>query len=152
MRVRFATLDDVDPLVRMMGEFYAETSTPFAAGRVRGSFERLVQEPALGRVWIVEEGDGSPAGYVVLTLGFSMEFGGIDAFVDDLFLRPGHRGRGLGSALLDEVLAECRRRGVRALHLEVARENTAARELYRKFGFVNHDRILMTREMGAEES
>ena len=39
----------------------------------------------------------------------------------------------------------CRGRGVRALHLEVERENTRAQSIYRRAGFVDHDRYLLTK-------
>jgi ribosomal protein S18 acetylase RimI-like enzyme len=94
-------------------------------------------------VWILES-DGQPAGYVVLCIGFSLEYGGLDAFVDDLFVRPACRRRGLGRTALAELFEECRRRGVRAVHLEVGRDNDAARALYARFGFRDQDRQLLT--------
>jgi ribosomal protein S18 acetylase RimI-like enzyme len=69
---------------------------------------------------------------------------GGDAFVDDLFIRPPFRGRGLGKLALAEVRAACEQRGVRALHLEVGRDNGAAHSLYRRAGFGDTDRQLLT--------
>jgi ribosomal protein S18 acetylase RimI-like enzyme len=65
--------------------------------------------------------------------------------VDDLYLVPAQRGRGLGRAALERVEAAARELGVRALHLEVERENESARELYRRRGFRDNDRLLMTK-------
>lgn len=132
-----------------MTAFYAETGTPMDASLTRRAFTRLIEEDALGRVWLLEAG-AEVAGYAVLTLGFSLEYGGRDAFLDDLYVSPGHRGRGLGRTALDAVVAECRLRGVRALHLEVARDNAPAHALYARFGFVSHDRTLMTRPVRPE--
>jgi ribosomal protein S18 acetylase RimI-like enzyme len=73
-----------------------------------------------------------------------MEFGGLDAFVDDLFVRPGHRRRGLGRALLEALFGECVRRGVLAVHVETAVENAAARSLYGSFGMLDRKRLLLT--------
>ena len=50
----------------------------------------------LGRAWLIEEA-GQTIGYAVLGLGFGIEYGGADAFVDDLYLVPTARGRGLGA-------------------------------------------------------
>jgi ribosomal protein S18 acetylase RimI-like enzyme len=141
--IRPAGPGDRDTLVELMTEFYAETATPFDPDRTVRAFETLLGDASRGRAWILER-YGSAAGYAVLAVGFSMEYGGRDAFLDDLFVREEHRGRGLGRAAMQAVLAECERRGVRALHLEVARDNTAAKELYRRFGFADHDRQLMT--------
>ena len=84
-------------------------------------------------------------GYVVLTLGYSLEYHGMDAFVDELYVAPNERGHGLGKRALALVETGCRKLGVRALHLEVEQNKLAAQELYRKWGFSDHRRYLMTK-------
>jgi GNAT superfamily N-acetyltransferase len=81
----------------------------------------------------------------VLTFGYSLEFHGRDAFVDELYLQEGARGRGTGRQALEFLAGVCSDLGVRALHLEVVRGNEAAQRLYRGFGFEDHDRYLMTK-------
>jgi ribosomal protein S18 acetylase RimI-like enzyme len=71
----------------------------------------------------------------VLTLGWSLELGGRDAFIDELYVKPARRGRGLGTLALATAEAAARRRGVRALHLEVDVTNETARRLYQRVGF-----------------
>ena len=80
-----------------------------------------------------------------MTLGYSLEFHGRDAFIDELYVVPEYRGRGIGSNVMRIVEDACRELGVRAVHLEVERDNPAARALYLRFGFKEHDRLLMTR-------
>jgi ribosomal protein S18 acetylase RimI-like enzyme len=63
-----------------------------------------------------------------------MEFGGLSAYIDDLFVRPSCRRQGAARAGLDALIAECRRRGCRSIHVEVDPENTAANALYRQYG------------------
>ncbi|MEU6793356.1 ribosomal protein S18-alanine N-acetyltransferase [Nonomuraea wenchangensis] len=46
-----------------------------------------------------------------------------------------HQGRGIGSALLTELLAEARRRGAREIFLEVRADNPRAQAVYRRFEF-----------------
>jgi ribosomal protein S18 acetylase RimI-like enzyme len=142
-RLRAATLGDCPLLVTLMSEFYAESGYPLNRRRAEGAFSELLADQGLGQVWLIQAQPG-PVGYVVLTLGYSMEYGGRDAFVDDLFIRPTFRGRGLGKLALAEVRAACEERGVRALHLEVGRHNAAAQSLYRRVGFVDTDRQLLT--------
>ncbi len=148
--VRKAEEGDVDAVVGLMAAFYAEDGMPFATGSARRAVTRLVGDRSLGQVWVAESGD-VVVGYVALTLGYSLEFMGKDAFVDDLFVLPEHRGRGVGSRLLEVLTDACREFEVRAVHLEVDRVKTHARDLYRHFGFVDHDRLLMTRRIGEEE-
>jgi GNAT superfamily N-acetyltransferase len=81
----------------------------------------------------------------VLACGFSLEYRGRDAFVDELYVRPDRRDRGIGSRILDAMEAECRRRGIVALHLEVDHDNPDGRRLYLRRGFADHARHLMTK-------
>lgn len=142
-KLRPATLDDGDRLVELMGEFYAESAYPLNRGRAAAAFAALLADPQLGYVWLIRN-DSQDVGYVVLTLGFSMEYGGRDAFLDDLFVRPAARGQGLGSAAIAEVRTACEALGVRALHLEVGEENIAAQMFYHRAGFAGTDRRLLT--------
>jgi len=66
-----------------------------------------------------------------------MEYGGLIAFVDDLFVQAPFRRAGLGTAALTEVRDFCAERGIRALFVETERDNVAAPALYRRVGFVN---------------
>jgi ribosomal protein S18 acetylase RimI-like enzyme len=132
-RVERAAAADIPRLVDSMEAFYREAAYPLDRRWAAKSFAALVGNPALGAAWLLWR-DGNAAGYVVLTVRFSMEYGGRDAFIDDLFVRPEHRRHGVGTAALTELIAECRRRGVLALHVEVGHDNRAANALYQKFG------------------
>jgi len=149
---RPATRRDVAALLSMMGADYEESGYRFDEERAAASFLELIERPELGRVWVAEL-DGAAAGYGVLTLGYSLEYGGRDAFVDDLFVVAEHRRRGIGRTLLDVLLAAAPELGVRAVHLEVERSNPDARRLYEVRGFTDNERQLLTlRLAGAEEA
>jgi GNAT superfamily N-acetyltransferase len=141
--VRKASPADLETLVAMMTEFYAEADYPLNPARAREAFQVLLDDPGLGEVWLAQV-EGREAGYMVLTFGYSMEYGGRDAFIDDLFVRPTYRRAGLGSALVGHAREVCAARGVRALHLEVGRDNSGARRVYQRAGFAGHDRQLLT--------
>ncbi|HYS78429.1 MAG TPA: hypothetical protein VEO94_06295 [Candidatus Dormibacteraeota bacterium] len=66
------------------------------------------------------------------------------------FDEPGAR-RALEGILRDRSLGRVWMIGVRALHLEMERGNVAAQALYRRHGFADHDRYLMTRWIGEIE-
>lgn len=135
---------DADALLAMMREFYAHERIEFVERDARRALSQILSDASLGRVWLIESG-AERAGYLVLTLGFSLEFKGRDAFVDELFLRAEFRGRGIGKSALRVAEDACRELGVRALHLEVDRANATAHELYRRSGFTGHDRHLLTK-------
>jgi ribosomal protein S18 acetylase RimI-like enzyme len=114
------------------------------------AMRELLADHSFGRVWLIRSGSET-AGYVVLTLCYSVELGGRYAFVDELFVAGEFRGRGIGSAALRLVAAEARALGVRALSLEVTRSNATARRLYARNGFVARGHELMTRRLDAAD-
>jgi GNAT superfamily N-acetyltransferase len=145
-RLRPAGPGDVEALVALQRAYYAEDGYPFAEREARPVWLGLLQEPARGRAWLVERG-GATVGYVALTFGYSLEYRGVDAFVDELYLVPAARGQGLGGAALAVVEAACRERGVKALHLEVERDKSGAQALYRQRGFADRARYLLTKSL-----
>jgi len=71
---RRATLDDIPVLVDMMWEFYEEADYALDREWATASFSALLRNDSLGGAWIVFH-EGEPAGYVVLTVRYSMESG-----------------------------------------------------------------------------
>ncbi|MGH9389223.1 MAG: GNAT family N-acetyltransferase, partial [Vicinamibacteria bacterium] len=66
-----------------MAEFYAEQRYPFDREKAQAALEPFLADPTLGRAWLFRNADIA-VGYFVLTLGWSLEYGGRDAFVDEL--------------------------------------------------------------------
>lgn len=146
---RHATLDDIPALVELMREFYAESDYPLDRQWAAASFSALLRDDSRGAVWLVFH-DSEPAGYVVLTVRFSMEYGGLDAFIDDLFVRPAYRRQGLGRAALRALFDECDLRQVLAVHVEVGGDNVGAKALYGSYGLEprSDNRQLLTVRLG----
>ena len=144
---RLADESDVPAILRLMGNLYREDGVvrlevPAAEHALRG----LLAEPGAGLVWVAEQG-GEPVGYLAVTFGYSLEYHGPDAFIDEIYVAPAHRGRGVGRAAIALAEGACRARGIGALHLEVERANVRAEALYRRAGFREGDRRLMTRRL-----
>lgn len=130
--LRAARVDDLDRLLAFARAFHAEDGHPLnAAGEA--AVAALLANPDLGQIYVVEQ-DGAAVGYAVLCHGFSIEYGGRDTIVDDVYLVPAVRGQGLGTRVMHALMAEARRLGCRAIHLEVLPDNPAA-ALYRRLGF-----------------
>lgn len=143
---RLAVPADLDDLLALQRDYYAEDGYRFDPPVAREAFARLLAEPALGQAWLAE-GGGRVVAYVVLTLGWSLEFGGRDAFVDELYVTPAARGGGLGRAGLAAAEAGARALGVRTLHLEVEDGKAAALAMYRRNGFAEHGRALLKKSL-----
>lgn len=141
-----ATHADLATLVQFMREYYEFDHLPFDEQVARAALAKFLDDESLGRLWLIHCGTEA-VGYLALTLGYSLEYGGRDAFIDEVYICASYRGRGIGQRALVFAEETCRSLDVRALHLEVERENTNAHALYRKVGFVDHERYLMTKRM-----
>ena len=101
------------PLVRAYHEFeHLNSSDAERESAVRN----LVQNSEYGGVWIIYC-EGALAGYIALCRGYSIEFNGFDAFVDEFYLRVEFRGKGVGTRVLDLIKQEAQKLNVNALQL-----------------------------------
>jgi diamine N-acetyltransferase len=141
---RLATESDADTVLDMMRDYYAFDGHTFDPPRAREALLAFLRDPSFGRAWFILDTD-IPVGYVVLTLGYSLEYLGRDAFIDEFYLRESHRGKGWGKGALTFVEDQAQALGVRSIHLEVVRRNSAAKEVYRKCGYIDHDHYLMSK-------
>jgi ribosomal protein S18 acetylase RimI-like enzyme len=141
-----AALKDEAEVLGMMRLLAAHSpgTIRFEEPAARAAFRRFLSLPAFGRVWLFSLGSKT-VGYIVLTLGFSFEFHGHDAFIDELYIDAAHRRRGVGRRAVEFVEKKAREMGVHALHLEVDQGNEPALELYRRSRYQDHHRFLMTK-------
>lgn len=146
--IRPATRADISSLIALMTAFYAEADFALPVEPATRAFETLLSDHRLGGVWLAEV-SGAPAGHVVLTVCFSMEYGGLRGFVDDLYVRPEARGQGAGAALLGTVRSAALERGLRALHVEVGPDNQIARRLYTRAGYVESGHLFLSLSLAA---
>jgi len=136
---------DLPLLEQMVRAYYDEDGHRFDAERQPVALAALIDGAPQGRGWLVMLA-GKPVGYVVLSLSFSVQAGGCEGCVDELFVVPEVRGRGAGRRVLELLEGEARRLGVRRLFLEVEHGNRAS-ALYRRAGFVDHRRHLLSKRL-----
>ncbi len=144
IRFEIAKAEDASPFLELMKMFYAIDRYPFDLERTEKNFHELIKNKSLGRIWLVKD-DGVPIGYIILTFGFSMEYGGSDAFIDEFFLVEAYRGKGIGDQMMAYLLEQCQILKIKAIHLEVERHNKRGARLYLKNGFELNDRQLLTK-------
>ncbi len=142
--IALARSRDVAAVVDMMRDLYEQDRVAFDPVMQARALDVFVRDHAAGRAWVIRDG-GSLIGYAFVVFGYSMEYGGRDAFLDELFVKAPHRGRGVGRAMMRVIDEACRAHEIKALHLEVERDNVNAQEFYRRVGFVDHDRYLLTK-------
>ncbi len=138
---RRATPEDAPLLLQMSRDFHIEDGSPLDAAGEATLTHVAAGEP-LAPAYILEE-NGATAGFFILTLGYSVENGGTDGFIDDIYLLPSLRGRGLGKLAVALAIEAAREVGIRVLLLEVEAPNQRAYNLYRQMGFDDTQRRLL---------
>lgn len=141
---RIANISDTDLLLDFMRDYYAFDGHGFDREKARAALIPLLENANLGRTWIILDGD-SPVGYAVLCFGYSLEWLGRDAFVDELYLVEAYRGRGWGRKIMAFLEDAARELGIRALHLGVVKGNRRALHLYESVGFCKHESTFLSK-------
>jgi diamine N-acetyltransferase len=109
-QLRLAVESDAELLLDFMRAYYAFDGHGYDRDRARIALLRLLRNPDFGRAWVILDRD-NPVGYIVICLGYSLEWLGPDAFVDEFYLREEYRGRGWGRKVMSflEDAARARR-------------------------------------------
>lgn len=145
--IGLATALQVDAILILMRKMQEDDpwSEAFDEIVVRANVSELLQNPAYGLIYLVHDAD-RPVGYLIICFDYSLEYRGKGAWIDELFVARSHRGQGIGAQLLELAEQASVEHGAEFLHLEVTHGNPAI-ELYRRRGFVDHQRYLMTKRI-----
>ena len=133
VEIRPARVDEIEamlPLIRAYCEFY-ETE-PDDDG-LRRMFETLITEPSQGAVFIAREGDDA-VGFATLDWKWSSLKASRLGYLEDLYVHPDARGRGIADALIAACVERCRERGMGALQWLTAPDNHRAQKVYARTG------------------
>lgn len=144
--LRPATRFETDLLVELMAAYYAHEQRPFQASRAHAAMFRLLSDAQFGSVWLIHA-DGEPVGYIVLTYGYSLEYGGRYATVDEFFVYEAYRGRGIGTETLEIIEDYCRQTDFHALELESVRGDWKAKAFYERLGFSDDGRYVLVKRL-----
>jgi len=143
--IRRATPDDLTAVLELVAEYCATDCHTFDPGTATAGIEPLLADDRYGTIWLAHHGD-RPVGYAVVTWGWSLEVGGLDVVLDEIYVR--HRGNGTGSRLLEVLERDCRERDVKRIFMETERPNDDARRLYERHGYAADTSIWMSKDLG----
>jgi len=144
---RIATAADLDTIMPLMRQSYAFERRRFDPDRARRAVHELLEDPRLGELWLISDRSGV-IGYFCLAFGYSLEYHGRDAFLDELFVVEGCRRMGVGTATLEFIEERAKALGIGAVHLEVANQNHSAYSLYLRMGYEEHHARFMSKRLG----
>ncbi|NNL35271.1 MAG: GNAT family N-acetyltransferase [Silicimonas sp.] len=140
--LHLAGASDLERLMPMIAAYHAEENIDVDDAHRRDAVTPLLEGSPHGAIWFIGP-RMSPVGYVAVSFGWSIEMGGMDGFIDEIWVRQKVRGRGMGSEAVSLLLKSLKEAGVRALHLELAEGNPAER-IYTRAGFRRRGFGLMT--------
>jgi ribosomal protein S18 acetylase RimI-like enzyme len=145
--IQLASADDLEEVLPLMRQMQADDpwAEPYDESTARKNLHQLFLNPHFGLIYIVRENQISIA-YLVICFDFSLEYRGKGAWIDELFVQPRYRGQGIGTQLLELAERASKQHGAQFLHLEVNHGNRAIK-LYRRRGFTDHNRYLMTKPL-----
>ncbi len=143
---RVAAIADLTILLELVRKFHETEQLPFDETVDREVLANFLADTSLGQLWLIQLGN-EVIGYIMVTFGYSLEYRGRDAFIDEFYLYPQYRRQGIGTKTLAFAEDACRVLGVQALHLEADFKNPDAQRLYHRTGYQNHERILMTKQL-----
>ena len=142
---------DIPTLLPFVQQFYHHFKYPFHEAQKSDILNDLIQHESLGRIMLIKHND-SAIGYVLLVFSFSLEFNGSIAFLDELFIEPSGRQKGVGSQVLAQVESLCVTLGMKAVRLESEAHTERATALYARSGYHDHKRHLMTKLLKDNET
>ena len=102
---------------------------------ILASVERLIETTDTEFLLGSPDDDAPPAAVAQLRFRHSVWMAAPDGWLEDLYVLPDARRRGLGTAMVSLVLARARERGARRVELDVTEDNEVARAVYRQAGF-----------------
>lgn len=132
--LHLAKPQDLEKLMPLVMGFHTEMGFGTEETALERAIIPLLEGSPYGAIYLMGPAR-APMGYVVLTFSWSLEFGGMDAFIDEIYLRPAVRGRGIALETLHSLRKTMKSAGVMALHLEVDRNDETAQKLYRRARF-----------------
>jgi GNAT superfamily N-acetyltransferase len=153
--IRFSVMTDLEhrnDVGGMMRCLYEEDRGDFEVehSRFASNIEHLITHPSTGQIVLFIEGS-ELRGYALLVPYWSNEFGGTLLFVDELFVLPEFRNRGIARSFFGYVAEELPFNPV-ALGLAVNPGNGCARRLYESLGFVELKIATFLRRISRERS
>lgn len=135
MTIRKLQKNDFDTVLSMMLVFYASDALLIHPGEAvlrKTLTDALADTPYLEAFGFEE--DGVLTGYGMVAMSYSTEAGGLCAWIEDIYIKPEHRGKGYGTNFLDFIKSRYANRVAR-IRLEAEPENERAMAVYRKAGF-----------------
>ena len=148
---RKMTFVDVSDAFQMLSAFLGEDEHYLASSKAYGdrglrglndALDLFLERPELGFIWMAYD-EGGLAGICVVCYAISTSMGAVVAKLDDVSVKENSRGKGIGTALIEQLKQQLRKELVTRIDVAVHLENPEAKRFYEKLGFIalNEERL-----------
>ena len=107
IQLQLAKPSDLDILVPLVRDYHQFENLDCDEANIRQAIIPLLENNELGYIWLIKNGH-TVIGYIVLCLGYSIEFSGSDAFIDEFFIIQSQRAQGFGKQVLQLIKQEAK--------------------------------------------
>lgn len=132
--IRPAVVDDLGAVTALLVEQLREHAVETPSAAIGDAVRTVVAHPERGRILVAHDRD-AVVGVAALSFVWPIEHGGMSAWLEELYVVPDARGRGIGTALLRAALRAASEAGAVAVDLEVDAGHGRAANLYAREGF-----------------
>jgi GNAT superfamily N-acetyltransferase len=141
-----AAVNDCSEAAGLLVEQFCEHGVDASAEQLSHVLEKVVTDGTRGFLLLARSKSRIVGAAYVATI-LSAEHCGLVAWLEELYVTPSHRSRGIGTALITAILERARETGIVAIDLEIDARHRRAESLYRRFGFRPLDRSRWVREV-----
>lgn len=146
VQVRPVTAADRGAVVALMLAQFREHDIGLDGAGVQRAVDGVLQQPEWGRLLLATHA-GTPVGFAALSFIWTYEHGGRAVWLEELYVEPAQRGRGIGRMLLQSAYRVAAQAGAIAMDLEVDVAHRRAEHLYEREGFVRLNRARWSRRL-----
>lgn len=126
---------DLDIVLKLVRAYHKAEGIEVSSSKLMNAVYPLLRKQNEHGCILLVSIDTDVIGYVALCFGYSIEFGGRDALIDELYLKNEYRGKKIGKAVLNDCKGLASELGLQALHINVRDDPSKLRQLYEDCGF-----------------
>ena len=147
IRVAPPTATERSTVVDLLERQLAEHEIPISTKALVAAIDGVLEDQRRGIFLLAKHASEEAVGVAYVSFTWSLEHGGKSAWLEELYVLPEWRSRGIGGAMLAAVLDAARVRGCAAVDLEVESTHARAANLYARSGFTRHARTRWVRRL-----
>ena len=132
---------------RLLAIQLREHHVSIAPAELAAAIDGVLRNPARGFFLVAVQGGGC-VGVAYVSFIWALEHGGLAGWLEELYVLPAHRDGGVGTLLLNAVIATARSEGCAALDLEIDSGHDRVKSLYQRHGFEALPRSRVVKKLG----